>query len=141
MMAFNTPNKYRVRRGPLASTDNAGNNGAFIIPSAPGRFQLTIIASDGEDWEHVSVSTPVRCPTWEEMCFVKQLFWSDDDCVIQYHPPKSEYINQHPFCLHLWRKAGSEFETPPSYLVGYKGSKIVQTLAEVTLVPQWSDAQ
>ena len=121
-MAFNAPNKYRIRKGAFATTDADGNNGAFIIPSAPGRFQLTIIASDGEGWEHVSVSTPLRCPTWDEMCLVKALFWDDEDCVVQFHPTKSEYVNQHPYCLHLWRKIGAEFETPPSIMVGYKGA-------------------
>lgn len=35
----------------------------------------------------------------------------------QFHPPESEYVNNHPSCLHLWRKIGSEFETPPKILV------------------------
>lgn len=39
--------------------------------------KLTVIASAGEGWEHVSVSTPVRCPTWDEMEFVKRMFFED----------------------------------------------------------------
>ena len=75
-------------------------------------------ASDGRGYEHVSVSLHDRCPSWAEMCIVKDLFWGEDDCVVQFHPPKSEYVNLHPYCLHLWRKIGSEFETPPSLFVG-----------------------
>lgn len=55
------------------------------------------------DWEHVSVSCEDRCPTWEEMQRVKELFWRDDETVIQFHPPKSEYVNHHQYCLHLWK--------------------------------------
>lgn len=60
---------------------------------------------------------------WEgtsEMCKVKDLFWGEEDCVVQFHPPKSVYVNNHEFVLHLWRKIGSQFETPPGILVGIK---------------------
>lgn len=119
-MAFKVPEKLRVKHGPMASDSSLGNNGAFIVKSLKFRFPLSVIASDGYGWEHVSVSTPIHAPSWDEMCAVKSLFWDDEDCVVQFHPPKSEYVNQHPFCLHLWRKVGAEFETPPSILVGYK---------------------
>lgn len=71
-------------------------------------------------WEHVSVSLPSRSPTWEEMCLIKNLFWGEDETVIQYHPPKSEYVNNHQYCLHLWKPIGKTIETPPSILVGIK---------------------
>ena len=54
-------------------------------------------------WEHVSVSGNRFCPNWAEMCWVKDVFWEDEECVVQYHPPKSDHINVHPFVLHLWR--------------------------------------
>ena len=81
---------------------------------------MPIIASWGGGWEHVSVSLARRCPTWEEMCAIKDIFWREDECVVQYHPPKSEYVDCHPYCLHLWKKIGHEFETPPSIFVGPK---------------------
>lgn len=84
---------------------------------------ILVIASDGMGWEHVSVSLPSRCPTWEEMCYIKNLFWDETDTVIQYHPPKSEYVNAHPYCLHLWRKIGYEFPLPESIMVGPKPRK------------------
>jgi hypothetical protein len=68
---------------------------------------------DIHGWEHVSVSLRNRTPTWEEMSFVKNLFWKDDETVIQFHPKKSEYINRHPYVLHLWRKIGQDYELPP----------------------------
>ncbi|MCR4532718.1 hypothetical protein NUV62_17465 [Acinetobacter venetianus] len=73
-------------------------------------------------WEHVSVSLPARCPTWEEMCFIKSLFWGEDDCVIQYHPPKSDYVNNHQYCLHMWRPIEQSLPTPPSFMVGKAGA-------------------
>ena len=111
----------------MASDDSYGNNGMFFIKTRVPRAgldaaPLRMIASDGEGWEHVSVSLPSRCPTWGEMCRIKGLFWDADDIVIQIHPPEDDYVNNHPFCLHLWRKAGSNdfFECPPLILVGVK---------------------
>lgn len=40
------------------------------------------------------------------MCFVRQLFWDDEDEVIQIHPKRSRYVNAHNTCLHLWRLVG-----------------------------------
>lgn len=118
---FSAPATGRIKTGELATTDADGNNGAFAVPLPNGR-RIFCIASDGEGWEHVSVSMLDRCPTWEEMCRVKDAFWSPDDLVIQMHPPASDYVNNHPYCLHLWRKAGTnEFcERPPAILVGLK---------------------
>ena len=77
-----------------------------------------MIAYDGQGWEHVSVSLSHRTPNWREMCFIKDLFWDEEDVVIQYHPKKSEYVNLHNNYLHLWRPIGVELPTPPKELVG-----------------------
>ena len=79
--------------------------------------EMAIIASWGGGWEHVSVSLRNRCPTWDEMCLVKDIFWQDDECVVQFHPPKSEYVNLHLYCLHLWKKIGEKADLPPKEFV------------------------
>lgn len=43
--------------------------------------------------------------------------WDEEECVVQYHPPKSEYVNFRPYCLHLRRKCGENFEIPPREFV------------------------
>jgi hypothetical protein len=97
----------------------AGDGLTYGAAEIAGPFRpLTIIFSDGEGWEHVSVSTPGRVPNWQEMCFVKELFWAPDDVVMQLHPARAEYVNNHDFCLHLWRPQGQVIPTPPKYLVG-----------------------
>ncbi len=82
----------------------------------------TIIFSNGAGWEHVSVS-PIRknyTPTWEDMCAIKDIFWSEDEAAIQIHPVKAEYVNNRPNCLHLWRCTYKDMVLPPSCLVGIK---------------------
>jgi hypothetical protein len=129
-MSFRCPDLYRVRSGPYGS-DSGDNFGAFFVPTRQHTAPLKILASDGlggehEPWEHVSVSLPDRCPTWKEMSLVKSLFWADTDCVIQFHPPRSEYVNNHDFCLHLWRPVGREIPLPPSILVGFKSLGVLR---------------
>ena len=114
---FHVPEKNRIRTGFLGSDETSGNNGAFFVRNGKG-VEFKIIASDGMGWEHVSVSLGDRCPTWEEMVFVKNLFWDPDDCVVQFHPARKDYVNSHPFCLHLWRPTEEKFPVPDKIMVG-----------------------
>jgi hypothetical protein len=76
-----------------------------------------VIFSWGGGWDHVSVSFNNRCPTWEEMCQIKDLFFEPDECVMQLHPPKKDYINNHPYCLHLWHPTTQPIPMPPKFMV------------------------
>ena len=118
-MSFRVPNKFRIRSGRIGSDDSIGNAGAFEVKLKHSQT-VFVIASDALGWEHVSVSRRDRCPTWDEMCQIKALFWEESDCVIQYHPASHDYINNHPNCLHLWRPTVREIPVPPSIMVGLK---------------------
>jgi len=129
-MSFHVPESSRVHDGPMGTLPNAGPYGAFSVPSPEPGWRLLIIATDGADdavpdargWEHVSVHAingkRSRCPSWKEMCLVKDLFWDPEDVVMQLHPRRSEYVNNHPNVLHLWRPTHVDIPTPPSLLVG-----------------------
>lgn len=78
-------------------------------------------------WEHLSVSgvnyglggtIKLRIPTWEDMCFLKDLFWDAEDAVVQYHPPRSVYVNDCQYVLHLWRPLDEALPLPPTIFVG-----------------------
>lgn len=119
--------QYRLRNIGDYSSFTGERMGAFLMPGPCGRA-LKILAADASDpvshgWEHVSVSTDKRVPNWIEMCYVKKLFWDNEDTVVQFHPAMADYINCHPHCLHLWRYTKGEFPTPPTYLVGPKGER------------------
>lgn len=114
--------KGRVRRGEWGS--NPGDDyGGFVINGPCGQA-LKIIASPGDangdvPWEHVSVSLANRCPNWTEMSYVKDLFFDSEETVMQLHPPRSQWINDHPYCLHLWRPLNEKIPLPPSIAVGF----------------------
>lgn len=117
----------RIETGPMASDESFGLNGAFLIPR--DLATLKVIVSDGscwhslnlpgKPWEHVSVSVwiPRRRPTWEEMNFVKRLFWDDSETVIQLHVPRDRHISVQDNCLHLWKPTGVEIPLPPAIIV------------------------
>ena len=119
---FHVPNRWRWRNHPThGSTEADGNHGAFSVPLADGVFALCI-AADGsamhlDEWEHVSVSihtsVGTRLPTWPEMCAIKDVFWDASDCVVQFHPPRKRYVNDHPHVLHLWRSVTYRQPMPP----------------------------
>jgi hypothetical protein len=112
------PEKYRSKH-PLDLPHKRGDNfGWFMIPAFDhtGEVTLRVQAVQGDVWDHVSVYLESRCPTWDEMCMIKDLFFESEKTVVQYHPPKSEYVNVAKYCLHLWAYKGS-MPRPPKIFV------------------------
>lgn len=119
---------FRKRDGDYGSPEGV-HFGAFSLMR--GTVRIFAIASDGSEeipWEHVSCRVTAyrgdRIPTWEEMCWVKDQFWGDDECVVQFHPPRSEYVNNHSCVLHLWKPTNQTLPQPPSIAVGIKGLEL-----------------
>ena len=106
-------------RKPLHGDMGDEHNGMFVVKLQGSMLDFKVLASNGDGWDHVSVITENRCPKWNEMCQIKDMFFEEDEVVVQYHPAKKDYINMHPNCLHLWRRQGGEVTTPPKYMVGH----------------------
>lgn len=103
------------------SDEQQSEAGVFTVPCKGVRRGMRVIASTGMGWDHVSVSLPMRCPTWEEMERVKRLFFLPDEAAMQLHVATGEHISNHRFCLHIWRpNDGREIPLPPSIMVGFK---------------------
>ncbi len=122
----NIVEKGRVNSGEFG-TPQGDTCGAFFLRCPATGERLKVIVGDGSDWrecdlpgeswEHVSVSCERRCPTWIEMSWVKGLFFEDQECVVQFHPPRKDYINAHDFVLHLWRPSQTPIPMPPKICV------------------------
>ena len=112
-----------------AETENDGMGGRYFDKHS-GRF-LNFIFSYQMGWEHLSVSLPTRCPTWEQMCMMKDIFWNKDECCVEYHPKEEDYVNNHPYCLHIWRPTEVEIPTPPTLLVGFRNDKEKETFLQI----------
>ena len=99
-----------------------------------GKLVGSVIWSFGGGWEHVSIAPYKRSytPSWSEMCRIKDMFFHDDEVVVQYHPAKSEYVSNVDNCLHLWRPINETMPTPPSIMVGMrKGQDMMSVLEEM----------
>ena len=68
--------------------------------------------------EHVSVSPKRKAivPSWRDMCKVKDIFFEEEETVVQIHPAKSQYIrgigigkDRRENILHLWRPTDGDF--------------------------------
>lgn len=92
-------------RNHIWSIRNLGYAYAGYI-KLPGSKTCTVVWSENEmGWEHVSVAPKHKyvMPTWDDMCFLKDVFFTDDEEAYQIHPKKSDYVNIKDNCLHLWR--------------------------------------
>ena len=78
---------YRVHKGPMASTPALGRYGFFLIPKLGSPIVLYCCAACGDEtgWDHVSLRAEHatdpkkgRCPTWDEMCLAKGLFFEPE---------------------------------------------------------------
>ena len=64
------------------------------------------VFSDDPTFEHLSVSSHNKTPDWDTMCKLKEIFFQDEEECVEFHPKKSEYLNLHEHCLHIWRYKG-----------------------------------
>jgi hypothetical protein len=104
-------------------------HGAFSVPSCIDKQPLVVVVSGSGGWDHVSVSRRNRCPSWPEMEQIKRLFFDDTETAMQLHVPSADHVNDHPYCLHLWRPHHIEIPRPPSIMVGL-GDKPIRDRAE-----------
>lgn len=111
----------KIKLNPKLKIMETGIDGGYAYwqPTKNTR-PAVIIFSWGGGWDHVSISFNNRCPTWDEMCVVKDMFFDAEETVVQYHPANSDYINMHPNCLHLWKPQKVEIPKPPTWMIGVK---------------------
>lgn len=112
-MGIRLPRHLEIYRRKLYGEFGDAHNFQLVIPNRG----LAIIGSDGEGWDHVSVSCKDRTPTWEEMEWVKRELFEEGDCVMQLHVPVADHKNHCPFCLHMWRPQRAEIPRPPAFMV------------------------
>lgn len=120
-----------IKQSERVRIDMESFDGGSGVISMPG-WKGSVIYSFGGGWEHVSVSPEKMrvIPSWDDMCLIKSIFWNDDEEVIQVHPKTTEYVNNMPNCLHLWRCTYREMVLPPSCFVGLKKGQTMRELEE-----------
>lgn len=107
--------KYRVNLPDYEQVADDSIQGAFVIPYA--NAELRIVSSNGAGWDHVSVSVAGRCPTWDEMHWIRKLFFEPNETVIQIDPPEHDYVSFHRHTLHMWRNQRQVIDLPPKWMI------------------------
>lgn len=98
--------------------------GAFRIPSPSDAAPLVIIAASGMGWDHVSVSRADRVPIQTELDHVFRMFFRSGETAMQLFVPSKEHVNNHEYCLHLWRPKRGGIPKPPPEMVGIGGEPV-----------------
>ena len=103
-----------------------GGRGIIHMPTWSG----SIVWSYGGGWDHVSVAPFKKriTPSWDDMCMIKDIFFYEHETVVQYHPAKSEYVNNMPNCLHLWRPNKEKMLIPPSVMTGVRDGQSIESV-------------
>lgn len=94
-----------LRRNSALKIRRATVNGGHGLIKIGEWYGSVVWGADEDGWEHVSVSPYPESitPSWDDMCKIKDIFWDEEEAVLQIHPPKSKYVNLMQNCLHLWR--------------------------------------
>lgn len=94
-----------IRRAEGMKVEQATIHGGYGEVEIGDWSGFVIWGEDEGGWEHVSVSPYNHgiTPSWDDMCRLKDIFFEDEEVVLQFHPRKSQYVNIMNNCLHLWR--------------------------------------
>jgi hypothetical protein len=90
-----------------------GRGRALVFRHGSG---LAVIVSLDEEpgarWLHVSCSYSDRLPSWEDLKAVKRIFIGPELTAWQIVAPDSEWVDFHPYTLHLWARLDPESGAP-----------------------------
>ena len=83
-----------------------------MVPNAKwyqwGNVNVFVENDGGKYGWHLSISTPHRNPTWEEIKEARYDFLPHDVTMAMIFPPTKEYVNIHEFCFHLYQIPNKE---------------------------------
>lgn len=95
--------------------------------------ELRIIVSLDAGLWHISISHPSRLPTYEELKEARYVFAPDNIYMAQIFPPQDQFINVHPYCLHLYQLSDVEIKNlnTMATLDYLKGLELIRDSKEV----------
>jgi len=108
------PNGWRViqeRGSGYALQDNTGLR-AIVDCS---------MKDDDRYWVHVSVSRAKAIPSHLDMVRVKEALLGTSRYAYSVFPPREEYVNIHPNCLHLWALVDGDGQALPEFSAVIEG--------------------
>lgn len=105
---------------------------SFLIPLNDNKKAFVIASEDFVGWDHVSAhiisvesGSLNRTPNNEEMQFLRNIFFEDEDVVVEFHPAKKDYINNYSYALHMWKSTDNVFSFPKRVVWKSIPSKVI----------------
>jgi len=122
---MNTPdkfNQFRILSGPLASTNEAGENGAFVLVNKQDPdAALLVVTCVANNWEKVSVTKQRKRmlsgpkseePNEADLRTIKAVFFKPEETACEFHPHQRSALFPIPFHRVLWRSRIRDFPLP-----------------------------
>lgn len=105
-MSTHTPSLRDAPMGFIPGGSALGGHGELWL--AREKHLSVIVSVDGGDL-HASIAHPDRYPTWAEILSVRNWIFPAEMEVVMVLARRSEYVNLHPNCFHLWQsRCGQE---------------------------------
>jgi hypothetical protein len=86
---------------------------------SPKRGQSVCVSvhreQDGRNWIHLSIAHPEQDPTLQEMQAIKDAFVGPARKAIMVFPKRSEHVNLHPHCFHLFALVDQDKDLLPDF--------------------------
>jgi hypothetical protein len=99
-LAFNQV-RPQVLPAAYSVIDDYANAARFI--RSDGMTVITEVAEYQKRlWLHVSCAFADRLPSWADLRDVKTVFCGPQRLALSIMPSEAEYVNIHPYVLHLW---------------------------------------
>ena len=99
-----TPDVWTLSEPP-SNWQHIGTDGGVLAKFRCARRQQSVLVSaalmDGVVWVHASISG-MDLPTYADLVALKAWVFGSDGIACQVFPQKSQHVNIHPHCLHLW---------------------------------------
>lgn len=94
-----------------------GLEGRFWVVSKTTSVIASCLEYDDKNyWVHLSVARKTEMPSFELLKKIKE-FVIGDRWAVQVFPPSGEYVNIHPYCLHLYAPADENYRPLPDFRI------------------------
>ncbi len=117
--------QYRVYDGSdllniiFGQYDMLESQKAYVFSKEKGDYYIQTLQTFG--WDHISLVVRTyyngkrveRIPGTSELEEVCEMFFGEDEPVVEVHPRREDYVNINPYTLHLWRPINEELPLPP----------------------------
>ena len=89
----------------------------YALQDNTGLRVIIDCSTKGDDryWVHLSLSRAKAIPSHLDMVRVKEAFLGNSRYAYSVFPPRQEYVNIHPNCLHLWALVDGDGRVLPEF--------------------------